>query len=356
MQYVAWNLNDSLWTVIAQHCISAVEYAIVKSFEGKRAWDERLAGIIYQNWRTDMTITIRSANAALLLFTLLALTPMPARASLFSLAASGTISENSSGDSTIPIGTPWTFELTYDTAAPDLDFQLTGSADPTFGRFTNTAAPPALAFFHYRAGSYEVTLDDPADFGTVSGIDITFTSVNAIDINIHAPAFFPRLAGGPVSFHADFNAFSTAPIFSSDALPTNTALGPASFDQSTVTLLPPAGVVSGSSLTGLMLSATIRGDFNRDGQVTAADIPAMLTALTDLNVYASNKSLGITQLAVIGDFDGDGVLTNRDIQGLLDLVASQPGGGSVAAVPEPSSLALIAIGCLAALPLRCRHY
>jgi hypothetical protein len=105
-----------------------------------------------------------------------------------------------------------------------------------------------------------------------------------------------------------------------------------------------------------MLSATIRGDFNRDGQVTAADIPAMLTALTDLNVYASNKSLGITQLAVIGDFDGDGVLTNRDIQGLLDLVASQPGGGSVAAVPEPSSLALIAIGCLAALPLRCRHY
>ena len=50
---------------------------------------------------------------------------------------------------------------------------------------------------------------------------------------------------------------------------------PGSFDDSNVTLLPPAGVVSGSSLTSLMLTATIRGDFSRDGQVTAADIPAM---------------------------------------------------------------------------------
>jgi hypothetical protein len=79
--------------------------------------------------------------------------------------------------------------------------------------------------------------------------------VNAIDINIHAPAFFPPLAGGPVSFHADFNAFTTAPIFSNDGLPTNTALSLASFDQSTVTLLPPTGVVSSSALTSLTLTA-----------------------------------------------------------------------------------------------------
>ena len=166
----------------------------------------------------------------------------------------GRFPSNSSGDSTIPIGTPWTFELTYDTAAPDLDFELTGSPDPTFGRFTNTSAPPALTFFHYQAGAYEVTLDDPADFGTGSEVHITFTSVNAIDINVHAPALFPPLAGGAVSFHADFNAFSAAPIFPSDALPTNTALGPGSFDESTVTLLPSAGVVSSSSLTSLTLT------------------------------------------------------------------------------------------------------
>ena len=201
-----------------------------------------------------MAMTTRSLNLALLSFTLLALGPTPARATLFSLAVSGTITSNSSGDSTIPIGTPWSFELTYDTAAPDLDFELTTLPDPTFGRFTNTSAPPALTFFHYQAGSYEVTLDDPADFGTFSNLVITFTSVNAIDINIAAPTLFPQLAGGPVSFHADFNAFSTAPIFTSDALPTNTALGPESFDQSTVTLLPAAGVVSSNSLTSLSIT------------------------------------------------------------------------------------------------------
>ena len=202
-----------------------------------------------------MAMTLRPAHAAPLLFALLALAAMPVRASVFSLAASGTISINLSGDSTIPVGTPWTFELDYDTAAPYLDFESTGSPDPTFGQYTNSAVPPALIFFHYRAGDYEVTIDDPADFGVGSEIVITFTAnADAIDINVHAPALFPPLAGGPVSFHADFNAFSSAPIFSSDALPTNTALGPESFDQSTVTLLPSAGVVSSNGLTSLTLA------------------------------------------------------------------------------------------------------
>jgi hypothetical protein len=62
------------------------------------------------------------------------------------------------------------FEVIYDTASPD------GSADPTFGDFTNTASPSALNFFHYRAGSYEVTIDDPADFGVNSHIHTTFAS------------------------------------------------------------------------------------------------------------------------------------------------------------------------------------
>lgn len=201
-----------------------------------------------------MSITRRSGTIVFL-FMLVVVVALPAQAGRYKLAASGTISSNTSSDSTIAIGTPWSFELTYDTAAPDLDFELVGSADATFGRFKNTAAPPALVAFHYRAGDYEVTLDDPADFGTFSDMLITFTSVHAIDINIHSPALFPPLAGGPVSFHADFNAFSAAPIFSSDGLPTNVNLGPASFDQSTVTLLPPAGFISGSSITSLTLTA-----------------------------------------------------------------------------------------------------
>lgn len=181
---------------------------------------------------------------------LLALVAMPARADgLFSLAASGTISSNTSGDSTIPIGTPWSFEIIYDTSAPD------GSPDPTFGEFTNMASPPALTFFHYQAGSYEVTIDDPADFGATSNIHITFTSVHAIDINVNASTLFPELGGGDVSFHADFNDFSSRPIFVSDALPTNPALAAESFDANAVSLLPPSGEVSGSALTSFAVTA-----------------------------------------------------------------------------------------------------
>ena len=144
-----------------------------------------------------------------------------------------------------------------------------------------------------------------------------------------------------MSFHADFNAFSTAPIFSSDALPTNTALGPASFDQSTVTLLPPAGVVSGSSLTSLTLTATIRGDFSRNGHVNAADVPPMLTALADLNAFQSARGLTATDLLAIGDVDHDSKVTNSDLQPLLNLLKSS--GGSLAAVPEPTCVELLAL-------------
>ncbi len=97
-----------------------------------------------------------------------------------------------------------------------------------------------------------------------------------------------------------------------------------------------------------------QGDWDRDGQVTAADIPAMLIALTDLNSYASTNSLDPTQLAAIGDFDNSGTVTNRDIQDLIDLVAST-GGGSVDAVPEPSSLVLLGLAVPAVAIIGCRR-
>jgi hypothetical protein len=182
-----------------------------------------------------------------------------ARAELFSLAASGTVTVNNSLDTTIPIGTPWVFEIIYDTNAPDLDFELTGAPDPTFGRFTNSGDIPALTFFHYRAGSYEVTLDDPSDFGPFSEIHITFGGAQAIDINLNAAGLFPPLAGGPVSFHADFNDFSPSTLtLTSDGLPTGTNIGVGSFQDSSVTLLPgTGGVVLGSqaNMTSLTIAA-----------------------------------------------------------------------------------------------------
>jgi hypothetical protein len=182
-----------------------------------------------------------------------ALSATSARAALFEFSASGTI--GSSNEATIPVGTPWTMDLIYDTDAPDHDFESTGSPDQTFGLFTNTGTPPALIFFHYQAGSYAATVHDPAAFGAFSNVVITFTSVHAIDINIRAPDSFPSLSGD-VFFHADFNDFSSRPIFTSDGLPTNPALGPGSFDQSTVSLFTnsPRVFVGGSTLASLKVT------------------------------------------------------------------------------------------------------
>ena len=89
------------------------------------------------------------------------------------------------------------------------------------------------------------------------------------------------------------------------------------------------------------------GDFNRDGHVNAADLPAMVAALTDLNAYKSANSLTSAQLLSIGDIDLSGTVTNADMQALLNLLKS--GGGSVAAVPEPASLGLLLAGILGVL-------
>jgi hypothetical protein len=255
-----------------------------------------------------------------------------------SLSAAGTISSNNSDDTTIPIGTPWTFELRYDTAAPDRDFELTGQPDPTFGRFTNASAPPALRFFHYEAGDYSVTLDDPGDFDMFSEVHVTFTVIHALDINIHAVDVFPPLAGGPVSFHADFNAFSTAPVFSNDGLPTNVELGAESFDQSTISLLPATGgVISGSELTSwnLTLLPTTPGDTNGDD----------LVDLADLNNVRNH--FGETGL---GDTNADGVVDLAD----LNNVRNHFGDSAGRPAPEPSMTALAGVSLAVFLIVRVR--
>jgi len=93
-------------------------------------------------------------------------------------------------------------------------------------------------------------------------------------------------------------------------------------------------------------SAIMRGDFNLDGEKTAADIPLMLQALANPSAYkAANNNMSSMEFTAIADVNQDGVVSNADLQALLNLLAG--GGGGTSSVPEPSAalLAWIALGC-----------
>ena len=86
--------------------------------------------------------------------------------------------------------------------------------------------------------------------------------------------------------------------------------------------------------------AFLPGDFNQDSHVNAADIPVMLTALTDLKAYQTAKGLTAANLLTVADVNKSGAVTNADAQALLTLLKN--GGGSLNAVPEPATALL---GC-----------
>jgi hypothetical protein len=87
------------------------------------------------------------------------------------------------------------------------------------------------------------------------------------------------------------------------------------------------------------ITAVPKGDWNQDASLTTADVQAMLNALTDLNVYKQQKNLDNIGLLALGDFNFDGAVNNSDIQPLLNYLSAH-GGGSIAAVPEPSAVLL----------------
>ena len=77
-------------------------------------------------------------------------------------------------------------------------------------------------------------------------------------------------------------------------------------------------------------SPLVKGDLNRDGQVTVADVPAMMAAFADLKNYQVTQGLTDAQLLEIADADGSGTISNADIQAVINLVAS-----AASAAPSP---------------------
>lgn len=107
-----------------------------------------------------------------------------------------------------------------------------------------------------------------------------------------------------------------------------------------------------SGVLGLKLNSAfhIAGDFDFDGKLTAADLSAMMAALTDMNKFEADHTLTDEQLAALGDVDQSGSFTNADLQSLIVALANSPaGGGALSAVPEPAGVVLAVLGAAAML-------
>jgi len=98
------------------------------------------------------------------------------------------------------------------------------------------------------------------------------------------------------------------------------------------------------------LTVVIRGDYDRDNQLTVGDISAALSALSNLNSYQTMKGLNDAGLLAVGDVDVSGAVDNRDVQALLISLANSGGGGGTSVVPEPTAWEL-ALGALISLSL-----
>ena len=91
------------------------------------------------------------------------------------------------------------------------------------------------------------------------------------------------------------------------------------------------------------------GDMDGDGDVDNFDIQPFELALTDEALWESTYGLNDAQDR--GDIDGDGDLDNFDIQPFEDLLTGGSLAGAAAAVPEPSSVVLLAMGGMCAVVL-----
>jgi autotransporter-associated beta strand protein len=96
------------------------------------------------------------------------------------------------------------------------------------------------------------------------------------------------------------------------------------------------------------------GDFNQDGHVDASDLQTEMQALTNVIGYQTGLGLSNPELLQIADVTMDQKFNNADLQGLITYL--QTGHGSAAAVPEPASFVLIALGaaCLIGVGTRRR--
>jgi hypothetical protein len=194
-----------------------------------------------------------------------------------------------------------------------------------------------------------------------SGDSQGFTGVQAGTAFVGDPQSDPSAYLGYAHFGtaATNGSLPTANLVGADLLPImgnkNIAFGSQGFTPplasgNYVFLIQQLGASTSYQFDFTLAKAFLVGDFNQDNHVNTADIPTMLTALTDLNSYKTGKGLTDANLLSVADVNKSGAITNADAQALLTILKS--GGGSLSAVPEPPGLLLVCVGIAALVRMR----
>ncbi len=210
-------------------------------------------------------------------------------------------------------------------------------------------------------GAYEVFPASPGQTYTFSGWVRTpnVLVTNSNDFAILQIQFYDGAATGNKVGAAIGQNFGTPSGGGGIALPQN------AWEQGSVTATAPAGTGAISvymlninansngyfafddlSLTLSGAAPPAPGDYNKDGHVNAADIAALELALTNLTLYKSTYSVSDSDLASMNNIPGSSGsnLNGAKLQALENILIA--GDGTTSAVPEPSSLVLLALAGL----------
>ncbi len=209
---------------------------------------------------------------------------------------------------------------------------------------TNLSKNTIATFTKPGTYNFQMAVDNPAlgpEFATTAAISV-MVNQTLTTITISPPS--ASLTSGQTQHFAaigldQFSApLSVQPSFSwnlaSGSVGTVDASGLYAAPQSPVgsaVVQAQSGAIAGNATVHVVY---LNGDINFDGQFDAADLPAFLQALCDLNAYAAQRNLSPQDLPKVADFNGDGRVTNADIQSLLDRLVSGAGTGGGSAATE----------------------